>query len=249
MKKTQPIPSKKKRFMAVGCTHGELIDPGFERATLRFRQLFKPDAVIHLGDAYDTKAFRTGARPNSGDADEAHSVLPDLEMGRRYLRELHPTVFCVGNHENRCFKLKNHYNVVISTAAEAVWDRMLEPVKATKATIVPYTVWDWYELGDYKFFHGFSYSVNYLRDTAMAFGNSVVAHAHRPGIAKCNRVDNATAFGVGTGMVINQAHYAAERLGTLAWGHGFVFGEYDEKHCWPVLHQWNAGEKEWRIPV
>jgi hypothetical protein len=240
------IVHKRKRFLVVGCTHGEYIHPDFAKATLRFKAAFKPDTVIHLGDAYDTQCFRGGA---VGTPDEAHPIEGDLAQGRNYLLSLEPSVFCVGNHENRCFKMMHHHVTERAVAASCVWQRMLDPVHQLKATVIPYAVHSQYKLGNYLCFHGFSYGANYLRDTALAFGNSIVAHAHRPGVAKANRLDNPVAFGTGTGMRISEASYALERLGTLAWGYGFVYGEYTDDRAYPQLHQWPFNEDLWELPL
>ena len=49
------------RVLAVGCSHGTFANQDALRAVLRFRDEWKPKHRIHLGDAYDSTAFRTGA--------------------------------------------------------------------------------------------------------------------------------------------------------------------------------------------
>ena len=80
------ITKKWEKVVAVGCSHGDLANPKAVEAVLKFVERWKPIHRIHLGDAYDTAAFRTGARPNSGDADEAREVAPDIAAGQAFIR-------------------------------------------------------------------------------------------------------------------------------------------------------------------
>ncbi len=245
------ITNKWERVLAIGCSHGDKANPEAIKAVLTFAERWKPKHRIHLGDAYDTAAFRTGARPNSGDNDEAAPVAPDIAAGQSFLRAFRPTVFCMGNHEHRTVKLCHHYNQVISVAANAVLESMLLPLKRTNCVVIPYTIHDsgWYKLGGYRWGHGHVFGENYLRDTAESWGNSVVAHAHRPGVAKARRSDNATAFGVGTLADIPALEYASGRRSTLSWGHGMVFGEVCGDQAQLCLWEWPQGTKDFRLPI
>jgi len=49
-----------KKWMAVGCSHGDQIDPDARKAVLVFKERWKPDMTIHLGDFLDLAAFRSG---------------------------------------------------------------------------------------------------------------------------------------------------------------------------------------------
>jgi hypothetical protein len=245
------IGRKWRRLVAVGCTHGEYINPQAFNLVARYLDRWKPEIRIHLGDAFDTKAFRTGARPNSGDADEAAPIEGDLAQGRKFLKLFKPTVCCDGNHEHRLVKLAQHYNVVIQTAARAVLDEIRSAQGAEKIPIIPYTVHErgWHHIGNYKFGHGHLFGENFLRDSAERWGSCVIAHAHRAGVAKGRRSDCPTAFCVGTLADIPVLDYASGRPNTLSWSHGVVHGETDGERtmCW--LSEWPQGEMSWRIPV
>ena len=184
-----------KRIIAIGCTHGEYANKDALAAVLLFCEQFKPDHRIHLGDAYDTRALRTGAK---GSSDEAAPLEGDLKAGREFLRAFRPTVFTEGNHDFRPRQLSTHHNTIVRECAQSVLQRMMEPIKQCGAQWFPWSIWSPYELGGYKFFHGVLYGENYLRDTANRFGNSVVAHAHRAGVSKGVHINNPTAYGVGT---------------------------------------------------
>lgn len=92
------ITRKWHKFMAVGCSHGNHIDPVAAAAVVKFRESWKPTTVVHLGDFVDTAAFRKGAR---GGSDESEPVGPDIDAGCKFLQQLRPTIVLNGNHE--CF--------------------------------------------------------------------------------------------------------------------------------------------------
>ena len=83
------ITRKWKKVLAVGCSHGIYADEGSVRAVLKFRDSFKPDVTIHLGDACDVSAFM-GSKLGSGDGDP---IEPDVEGGLRFLNRLRPNHF------------------------------------------------------------------------------------------------------------------------------------------------------------
>lgn len=241
--------SMTRRLLACGCSHGAFGHASAMQAVLRAKAAWKPHLVVHLGDAYDCKAFRTGARPNSGDPDESASVEADLVSGADFMAELRPNVFCMGNHENRLVRLAGHYNQVIATAAQATLDGILASLPRS-AVVVPYRVTEdgWYSVADYRFGHGHLYGENFLRDTAEAWGNTVVAHAHRTGMAKGRRIDGPKCYCVGTLADVSRMDYALGRRATLAWSHGFVWGEFTETRCNLWLHEWPRGETQWNLP-
>lgn len=235
------------KVLAIGCNHGHLANPKAIEAVLRFNREFKPKHRIHLGDNYDLTAFRTGAK---GNADESEPVQYDLKHGRDFVTKFEPTVFCMGNHENRAVTLSRHHNTIIATAADAVLIRMLEPMRRCRAKVIPYTVHKqgWHYLGGYAWGHGHFYGENYLRDTAESFGNTVVAHAHRSGAAKGRRSDNPTCYGVGTLSDIPNMDYASGKRSTLSWSSAMVFGYVHGDKAQLCLWEWPQNTNEYLIP-
>lgn len=237
--------------MAVGCSHGSRANQKALEAVLRFRDQYKPSEIIHLGDAYDLAALRAGALSNAASEDAADDYMDDIDQGRRFLNDLRPTVFCLGNHDERAKRFLQHHNAVVRGFAEAVWTRMLEPIKRhTKVFVEHHGVLPncWYELGGYKWGHGTLFSENFLRDSAETWGNCVVAHAHRAGQATGRRSDNPLALSPGTLADLPAMEYAHKRRGTLAWSHGIVFGEVSKDQAHLYVHQWPQGETKWVLP-
>lgn len=235
-----------KRIMAIGCTHGEFIHHDAADAVLKFKDRFNPEIRGHLGDAYDTRAFRSGAKGNS---DESAPIGDDIAEGNAFLYAFQPTFFTEGNHDFRPRGLMAHHNTIIAEAARSVHERMMEPLKKMGTETRNWSIFEAYEIGGYKWWHGVLYGENYLRDTANRWGNCVVAHAHRAGMAKGVRYDNPTCYGVGTLADIPSMEYAATRASTLAWSHAIVYGEVCEDRAHLNIHEWQRGEKEWRLPI
>ena len=237
--------------MAVGCSHGNRANQDALAAVLLFRDLYKPDEVIHLGDAYDLASLRAGAMTNPAESDAADDYLDDIERGRDFLDALRPTVYILGNHDQRAIKFMHHHNTVVRGFAEAIWSKMIEPIERhCRVKILYHDVLprSWYKLGGFSWGHGLLYSENFLRDTAETWGNTVVAHAHRAGMATGRRNDNPVCLSPGTLADAPCMDYALRRRGTLAWSHGIVFGEYTDDSAQLYVHQWKQGETRWNLP-
>ena len=241
------ITHKWKRLFAVGCSHGDLIDPLAAEAVLRFKAAWKPHTTIHLGDFVDTAAFRAGAK---GTSDESAPISPDFNAGLSFLKALRPNLIFCGNHEARLWRLEKHHNAVVSQCATDLIERIRTRAALCKAELVEdWGIRSWRTIGNYKFGHGYLFGENFLRDTAEAHGNCVVAHAHRAGMANGRRDDSATAYCVGTLSDIPNMDYAGARRSTLSWSAGFVWGEYCDDKCVLWLHINPQNQKEWRFPI
>lgn len=75
-----------KPFMAVGCTHGHLVDKEARKKALEFKRRLKPKKTFDLGDLIDTAAFRSGAR---GSKDETEPTEPEVVSTKLCERVLH----------------------------------------------------------------------------------------------------------------------------------------------------------------
>jgi hypothetical protein len=236
-----------KRFMAVGCSHGDKIDANAAAAVLRFKELWRPETTAHLGDFIDTAAFRSGA---VGSNDEYTPIAPDIDAGLQFLDKLRPTILLNGNHEIRLWRLRNNHNAIVSDCA----NRIISSIETKAAALGALYVREWgihahVMLGDYKLMHGYLFSENACRDHAEAHGNVIHAHTHRAGVQKGRRDDCPTGYCVGTLSNVPAMEYASVRRSTLSWSGGLVWGEYcdDRLVCW--LHEQPQGQVEWRLPI
>ena len=236
-----------KKFLAVGCSHGDLIDPNASAAVLAFKDKYKPHTTVHLGDFLDTAAFRGGAK---GTEDESREIAPDFNAGLTFIKKLRPQIILNGNHEARLWRLANHHNAIVSECAQGLIERIRTAAAICKAEYVEdWSIRAYRTLGNYKVMHGYMYGENACRDHAEAHGNVIFAHTHRAGMAKGRRDDNPTGYCVGTLSNIPNMDYAAARRSTLSWAGGFVWGEYCDTQtvCW--IHEQPQGQTVWRLPL
>lgn len=236
-----------RKWMAVGCSHGSLIDPVAAETAILFAERWKPERRLHLGDVFDETAFRTGAKNTP---DETASISDDLTAGLDFLECYRPTDILNGNHDDRVWKLAYHYNAIIAHAACSVINEFVSVAQKIGARhITHYDIRrSWIELGGTKFLHGFMYGEQALRDHAEHFGNCVIAHLHRPGMAPGRRADSPRAYCVSTLADIARLEYAKGRRATSMWAHGLAYGEYCEDECkvWIAQDDMNGN---WNLPL
>jgi hypothetical protein len=179
-------------------------------------------------------ALRAGARRDADDPDRAQSIADDLLAGLSFLYEMEPTHIHMGNHEDRLSGLMHSGNGVVKYAAAQVMGRIESAAKDMKAKLVPY---DGLQpsactlLGDTLFLHGTMYNVSAARDHAEALGMSCVfGHTHRVSqeAGRCQRPVVGYNIGCGIDMSVG---YAKSRRQTLAWAHGFAYGEWCSNAC------------------
>ena len=238
---------KWKRFMAVGCSHGNHINPIAAEAVIKFRESWKPTTVVHLGDFCDTAAFRSGSK---GTSDESEPIGPDIDAGCKFLQQLRPTMVLNGNHEIRIWKLQDSTNAIVSDCAMNIVSRLQKQMKALKADYEEgWSIHAFRKLGNYKLMHGYIFNENSCRDMAETEGNIIFAHTHRAGMAKGRRSDSPTGVCVGTLSNISNMDYALARRATHAWSGGVCFGEYCDDRLIPFIYEQPQTETEWRLPT
>lgn len=237
--------------MAVGCSHGKHIDKDAREIVLAFRERWKPELIVHLGDAIDTAAFRSGAR--GIDADSSEPVAPDIDGGLQFLDELRADVYLAGNHEARLWHLQHSPNAVIAYAAHKCIEAIEENCRKAGRILVPYSgIHQLYKKADITFTHGTFYNEMAARDYAETYGGKVVfAHTHKAAQQEGRTHAPSTGYCVGTLTRRAALEYASTRRATLAWSHGIVAGEYREGAS-PASAVWLfASEQggEWRLPL
>jgi hypothetical protein len=237
-----------KKWMAVGCSHGAEIDPEARQAVLKFKDRWKPDTTLHLGDFIDLSAFRAGAVRDSNDADHASDVAGDLMAGIEFLHELEPNFILCGNHEARLWRFRESPNALLAYAANLTISKIEETAKKLRAPLTPYGIREYVELGDTKFIHGSMFNVTAIRDHAETYGNVVMAHLHRVGWERARNLDGASGYC--TGMLANfDMSYAATRRATLAWSQGFAYGHYKPDKTTTVNLCERKRNNPWLLPL
>lgn len=237
-----------KKFMAVGCSHGNEIDPEARDAVLKFAELWKPKTKIHLGDEIDFAAFRGGAIKDSNSEDHSACVSDDIDAAITFHAEYRPHFLTLGNHDDRPFRLRRSPNALLACAAQSSVEKLEKAWKKARTTVLPYHPREFVTLGDTKFLHGFVYNVTAIRDTAETYGSStVMAHLHRVGLEQARTVMGNTGYAVGM-LFKFDAEYSKTKRQSLAHKQGFAYGEYSDKHC--VVHLCSrAYGHPWRLPL
>lgn len=235
-----------KRALICGCSHGDMIDPEAESAVLSLRDRWKPDFVCHLGDAYDTAAFRSGAK---GGTDDGTPIGPDMDAGTKFLRALRPNVFLLGNHEDRLWRMRTHPSAIVAECASLMVRHIEKECRRLKCQMIEYGGWfNRYRLANYELMHGAVFNEMAARDHAESVGNVIFAHTHRAAMAKGRRIDEPTGICVGTLTKKENMDYAKTRRATLGWSQGVVIAEFTEEEMVPwLLERPKSGE--WRLPV
>ncbi len=206
-----------RRLMAVGCSHGAHISRAADDYVCSFAQDFMPHHRLHLGDAFDTTAFRRGAR---GTADGASSVGADISAGEAFLRRYEPTVLFMGNHEDRPYNLCGDPCALIQKAAMAMVKELESLCAELHAQMVPYAGTtdprSWLLFGDTLAGHGFMYNEMATRDhVEMMRGHNVIhAHNHKCGMQPGRVLGAPTGYSVGTLATIPAMAYAKAKRAT-----------------------------------
>lgn len=233
--------------MAVSCSHGDCIDPEARTSVLTFRDRFKPDTILHLGDFIDMAAARSGAMSDPNAKDRAASVAEDLAAGVDFLQELRPNHILYGNHEARLFSLAGGPNALASHAATLVIQEIERTAKALKACLYPYNIRSYVEIGGTKFLHGYMFNVQAIRDHAETYGRCVIGHLHRVGQERARTLGGVSGYCVGM-LARFDMEYAMTRRATLAWSQGFAFGHYSDHQMTINLCE-RTKENPWVLPL
>jgi hypothetical protein len=240
------INSHWRRFMAVGCTHGHLIDNEARAKVLAFKHDWEPHTTIDLGDLIDTAAFRSGAR---GTKDECEPIAPDRFAARDWLLEYEPNVITWGNHDWRVWELAEHPNAIVAQAAMCVRDELLSIAGKLKAETRPYNIeTGWWRMGDTLVGHGYMYTANAIQEHARKFGRCIFAHLHRTGSESADVLGGPRAWCGGYLGDRTKFTYAHRRPAFFRWNNGLIWGEYTDTSSVIWLAE-APREGEWRLPL
>ncbi len=244
-----------RRIMAIGCTHGHLINRALADQVLHFRQQFNPEIRIHLGDLIDTAAFRSGAE---GTRDECEPIGPDRNAALEFLEAYEPTHITWGNHDWRLWELSQHPKAIVADAAGRLRKDLEDTAAAMHAQTRPYHIKEgWFDIGGVSWGHGYMFNLYALRDhvemnwEVRGVPRTVHAHTHIPqdwnGRMGTNR--RMASYCVGTLMDIRKATYAHRRKNTMRWGPGLVYGEVNDTDARIFLASGRPWSDEITIPA
>lgn len=223
-----------KKFVAIGDSHGDLVCKKSLAAAVSFIKEYKPDLLVHLGDAFDFRALRAGIRANDGEAYE--DFVNDTVMGYETLEEVWEAggkckkVYLLGNHEHRLvFTAHANPQGIVRQAAKDGVDKLESFSKKNGVTMLPYH----HDKGVYRqdgvsFVHGYTANNTSVAQHAAHYGTPggavIMGHLHRLEHASATKHGGVEGFSAGCLADFGNMHYAAHRLATSRWCNGFVFG-------------------------
>lgn len=240
-----------KRGLVVSCSHSEMMLPDALPTLRKFARDWKPDHLVHLGDFLDTTALRGGA---DGTPDEGADIGFDLEAGLDFLEDFYglssasKRILCLGNHDNRPFKLRRHPRAIVRDCAQRVCESIESTAKRLRAEIVPYDIRKgWKRVSnDCVVGHGYMFNQNAVKQHAEMIGcNVIMGHLHRCEVRKAECLNNATGYCIGWLGDENKAGYARERRATLAWENAFATYETNGRET--VVQMYKRTKEGWRI--
>lgn len=240
-----------KRWVAISCTHGHLVDWDSFKEVNGFVERYKPHKRIHLGDWVDTAAFRAGAK---GTPDESANLDDDTNAALKLLEMYRPTELLNGNHCIRLWEALNSTSAIRAKAAGSMINDVKKLVRKLRCQHLedydhrrPGIV-----LGDILFTHGFMFGEQALRDHAETFATlarkTVMGHIHTVGQASGRQFGGSYAYSVGYLGQKDKFDYAKKNRSIHRWGHGLAFGEYcdNDSMVWLVERPKTGG---WRFPL
>ena len=223
---------------------------------MAFKDRYKPDTILHLGDFIDLSALMSSGAGSGSDGDE---VTPDIDTGLMNLRELmagckDPYVLC-GNHEDRAWKLTHSKNSVTAYCAHKIVSSIEDTTKKLKARLIPYSgIEQIVDIADMGFTHGTCYGESAARDMAEQYCDRtrrkiIMGHTHRVAIQSARTYHGGTCYNIGTLTSRGALEYAKTRRSTFSWVQAFIWGEYCESLHQSSLQITQRGRNEsWRLP-
>lgn len=216
--------SKPRRFVVVGDSHGDMVDPVTQAALFAFIKDYRPEIRVHLGDAWDFRNLRKGA----SDDEKAASMQEDWEMGSEFLRKFFEggkeNHFLRGNHDERLYNLQASATGVLRDYANEGVGKLEGTIQKSRARMLPYdSRLGVLEIGHLKAVHGYHAGVGACRQHAMIYGNVVVGHTHSIESAAVSSLEPAEARMIGCCCQIDLP-YANKNTAKLRHANGFVYG-------------------------
>lgn len=217
------------RWVDVGDTHGDEIDPVLREKFFAWLDDFKPDIVIHGGDAWNFAALRKKASPE----EKAQSVAPDFEEGAEFLRRLykHGTerFLTRGNHDERIYNTaRDAQDACVRECAERLCRDVDKLLQLHNVKVLPYDsragVLD---VAGLRVIHGYAAGVGAARKFATVFGSCSFHHTHTLEMCPAEHWPHpAVAWGSGCLLKIDQ-QYNKTGLAKLRHENGWLYGFTD----------------------
>lgn len=213
-------------FVAAGDLHGDRQDITAVRAFKKFVKEFDPKKRIFLGDIWDFRAIREGAKKD----EKRHSMQADFDAGMEFLKWYKPNVITLGNHDQRLWDLVEKDGVKkagpLTDLAKLFISEFEELTASNSTTVLPFDKRRGiYKYNGQKFGHGFVGGKNAASEMAQVYGNIIFGHIHAVDVASEPGDEPRVARSVGClcqlDMSYNRSHLTAMRQ-----QHGWSYGAF-----------------------
>lgn len=213
--------NRSQRFVIVGDSHGDMVDPGAASAFRQFSKAFKPTIRIHLGDAFDLRWARKGA--DDDERDERPD--DDEEAGLKFLADMAPTHFLRGNHDERLWDIRERRDGPRASLANRIISR-IQSTLGRSCQILPYDkVRGVLRLSHLKVLHGYCHGESAAKTIANSYGSAIFGHIHSINEYAASSIDRRVARSIGC-MCKRDMKYLRATVGgmkhALGWGYGML---------------------------
>lgn len=233
--------SKPKRFIACGDNHGDAQDEKAVRAFLDFNKEWKADVKIHMGDAFDVRAFRKGA----SEEDQCGSLEFDIAQGLDFLRRFKPDHYLRGNHCERLWDGIQHPKGERAALCFRLCD---EITKTLGKPSIPYNKRTGVlRLGHLSVVHGYHSGINAAKRAAETYGNVLMGHIHAIDHYSIAKVDRTMGRAIGCLCKLEQDYNRAQ-ANTLRQAHGWAYGLLFSDGCFKI-EQAEEINGRWHLPT
>lgn len=239
-----------KRFVIAGDSHGDMCDRSAVSAFLKFRNQYDPHLTIHLGDAFDFRAWRTKASAE----DKADSMQADYDAGIGLLADMGANVWVLGNHDWRLWKTAQDARGPMQDYAARIVQDTEDTCRKLGCRIVPYGVRDGvFELGDvrsggYRVIHGYRAGLHATSAEVRAYGRVIHGHIHCVTSIVAATYDDCEGHSIGCLCQLDMDYAKSNETG-LRQEHAWAYGVYDTRSGAVLLQIARKVAGKWMTPT
>lgn len=240
--------SMKRRFTVISDNHGDLINKDDEKAFLNFCNDYKPHDRFHAGDNFDFRNLRKGVDPE----EELDDPEPDFLAGLVFLDRYRPTVFLLGNHDHRLWRMVGDTRGIVRKYARDGIAQIEGALKAFKCKLLPYDIEGGaYHLGnDAVICHGYATGQQAVKQHVFSYRKKVVmGHVHSNQVVAVPSLGGLFGISIGGIADHDQMGYARQRFATLGWGKGWAYGTWDDKTGATEIHPMFKQGTKWLTTI
>ena len=220
---------KLERFVIVGDTHGDEIEPEIEVKFFDWLREFNPQIRIHGGDVWNFAALRKKASPD----ERTTALAPDFKAGASFLGRLFAggtdRFFLRGNHDERIYCCsKTATDAALAHYATSMCSSIEHLMRKSKAKMLPYdSRGGVLDVKGLRGLHGYASGIGAARKFAFVYGDCFFCHTHSMDSCPVEKYpEPAVARGSGCLCKIDQV-YNQTQIGKLRHENGWLYGFTD----------------------